>query len=164
MEDCEWCVDGESVLINDVDGDGIADDDCNAAGCIDPSACNYDPSAMDDDGSCMYAAEFNDCDGNCLNDTNGNGFCDEIDPWLFQCGNMWNFQGYNYATVQIGEQCWFAENLRSEHYDNGDAIPAGLSDSSGKTRGQALLRCMVRAAPFVKNTASTVTPVMRFGL
>ena len=29
----------------------------------------------------------------------------------------------------IGDQCWFSENLRSENYDNGDAIPAGLSDS-----------------------------------
>ena len=31
--------------------------------------------------------------------------------------------------MQIGEQCWFAENLRAENYRNGDAIPAGLSDS-----------------------------------
>ena len=29
----------------------------------------------------------------------------------------------------IGEQCWFAENLRSENYENGDAIPSNLSDS-----------------------------------
>jgi uncharacterized protein (TIGR02145 family) len=30
--------------------------------------------------------------------------------------------------VQIGDQCWFAENLRSENYRNGDAIPANLSN------------------------------------
>ena len=40
-----------------------------------------------------------------------------------------SYQGYDYATVLIGEQCWFAENLRSENYSNGEAIPAGLSDS-----------------------------------
>ena len=46
----------------------------------------------------------------------------------FACGDPINYQGYDYATVQIGEQCWFAENLRIETYANGDAIPAGLSD------------------------------------
>ena len=40
-----------------------------------------------------------------------------------------NYHGYDYATVQIGEQCWFAENLRNEHYANGDVILGELSDS-----------------------------------
>jgi uncharacterized protein (TIGR02145 family) len=47
----------------------------------------------------------------------------------WQCGDPLEYQGYNYSTVQIGEQCWFAENLRAENYRNGDAIPADLSDS-----------------------------------
>ena len=47
----------------------------------------------------------------------------------FACGDPVSHQGYDYATVLIGEQCWFAENLRSESYENGDAIPSGLSDS-----------------------------------
>ena len=47
----------------------------------------------------------------------------------FICGDPVNYQGYDYATVLIGEQCWFAENLRSENYENGDAIPSNLSDS-----------------------------------
>lgn len=45
-----------------------------------------------------------------------------------ECGDLVSYQGYDYATVLIGDQCWFAENLRSESYENGDAIPAGLSD------------------------------------
>ena len=28
--------------------------------------------------------------------------------------------------MQIGDQCWFAENLRTELYQNGDSIPGGL--------------------------------------
>ena len=40
-----------------------------------------------------------------------------------------NYHGYDYATVQIGEQCWFAENLRGESYSDGEAIPTDLSDS-----------------------------------
>ncbi len=46
----------------------------------------------------------------------------------WQCGDPLEYQGYDYATVQIGEQCWFAENLRAENYRNGDEI---LSDVIG---------------------------------
>ena len=48
---------------------------------------------------------------------------------LDDCGDPVSYQGYNYATVLIGDQCWFAENLRSENYKNGDAISSNLSDS-----------------------------------
>ncbi len=48
---------------------------------------------------------------------------------IWMCGDPVNYDGYDYATVQIGNQCWFAENLRTEHYANGDAIPGELSDS-----------------------------------
>jgi uncharacterized protein (TIGR02145 family) len=56
---------------------------------------------------------------------------EDVDPELgeFTCGDPMNYHGYDYATVQIGDQCWFAENLRNEHYANGDAIPGGVSDS-----------------------------------
>ena len=40
----------------------------------------------------------------------------------FVCGNPISFQGYDYETVQIGEQCWFAENLRTTLYRNNDPI------------------------------------------
>ncbi|MDA0903822.1 MAG: hypothetical protein O3B70_05745, partial [Bacteroidetes bacterium] len=50
-------------------------------------------------------------------------------PFFGDCGDPVSYQGYDYATVLIGDQCWFAENLRSENYENGDAISAGLSDS-----------------------------------
>jgi len=46
----------------------------------------------------------------------------------FACGDPVSYQGYDYATLLIGEQCWFAENLRSENYDNGDAISSGLTN------------------------------------
>lgn len=33
------------------------------------------------------------------------------------------YQGHSYPVVRIGTQWWFAENLRTEHYRNGDTIP-----------------------------------------
>lgn len=41
----------------------------------------------------------------------------------FICGDSVVYQGYSYATTQIGNQCWFAENLRNEYYANGSVIP-----------------------------------------
>ena len=49
--------------------------------------------------------------------------CEEPETGEFTCGDPINYHGCDYATVQIGEQCWFAENLRTELYQNGDSIP-----------------------------------------
>ena len=46
------------------------------------------------------------------------------------CGDPVSYHDYDYATVEIGDQCWFAENLRSTSYSNGDEIPGELDDSN----------------------------------
>ena len=46
-----------------------------------------------------------------------------------------SYQGYDYATVLIGEQCWFAENLRNELYQNGDTIQQDLENWSSTLSG-----------------------------
>jgi len=56
---CEAC-DGDTVIVNDADGDGVCDED-EIAGCTDAAACNYDAGATDDDGTCAEV----DCEGNC---------------------------------------------------------------------------------------------------
>ncbi len=130
----------------------------NCSGCMDVEACNYSFTASLDDGSCDYSccpgpgcchagtiwdSELQQCvvanpsDSNfdgCvqLNDlldllTSYGNCAAEESPW--QCGDPLEYQGYNYETVQIGEQCWFAENLRAENYRNGDTIPADLNDN-----------------------------------
>jgi uncharacterized protein (TIGR02145 family) len=119
-------------LFADYDASANVDDGSCATlavlGCTDSSYLEYDCSANVDDGSCAtllvlgctdslyleYDASANVDDGSCL---------------TFICGNNVTYQGYDYATVQIGEQCWFAENLRSENYENGDAIPSNLSNN-----------------------------------
>jgi len=41
-----------------------------------------------------------------------------------------DYDGNTYHTVQIGNQCWMRENLRTTHYANGDVVPAGTESSS----------------------------------
>ncbi len=48
-------------------------------GCNDVLACNFSSDANVDDGSCTYADQYYDCDGNCLNDSDTDGVCDELE-------------------------------------------------------------------------------------
>jgi len=58
-----------------------------------------------------------DCGGNCQDDfIGGDNAVTDID-------------GNTYSTVQIGDQYWLQENLKVEHFRNGDEIPTGLTSS-----------------------------------
>ena len=46
------------------------------SGCKDQTACNYNSNATLS-ASCTYAEDYLDCDDVCLNDTDGDGVCDE---------------------------------------------------------------------------------------
>jgi len=48
----------------------------------------------------------------------------------FTCGDPVSYHGYDYATVQIGEQCWFAEDLRTMSFSEDSAIPEVVQSSS----------------------------------
>jgi len=50
-----------------------------------------------------------------------NGTADANSTWT--CGDPVTYWDYDYATVLIGDQCWFAENLQTASYRNGDEIP-----------------------------------------
>ena len=72
-------LDCEGNCNNDTDGDEICDE-LEIAGCTDIQACNYEDDATDDNGSCFYPSEYYlDCEGNCLNDSDGDSICDEIE-------------------------------------------------------------------------------------
>ncbi len=48
-------------------------------GCLSPVACNYSPLSIRDDGSCMFPQTYYDCDDQCINDTDSDGVCDELE-------------------------------------------------------------------------------------
>lgn len=83
----------------------IADDPVD--GCTDAEACNYDPLANVDDDSCAYAGQFTDCDGNCLNDFNNNGVCDEQEVFGCMYPSASNYDSE--ATADNG-QCEFTND------------------------------------------------------
>ncbi|MGB0172296.1 MAG: hypothetical protein ACPF8Y_09970, partial [Flavobacteriales bacterium] len=74
------------------DADANTDDGtCTYSGCTDPAACNYDADADTDDGSCQdalatWGLDYVDCSGACLNDSDGDGVCDEAE--LAGCTDM----------------------------------------------------------------------------
>ncbi|MDA0752901.1 MAG: FISUMP domain-containing protein, partial [Verrucomicrobia bacterium] len=135
-----------------------------APGCTDPAACNYNALAECEGELCDYTCcpgpgccgegmywdfEASQCAiiETCQDDLDGDGVIGVNDlmqllssfgtdcPAMFTCGDPVSYHGHNYATVQIGEQCWFAENLRTELYSNGDSI---LNFSEAQAQGLPL--------------------------
>lgn len=54
--------------------------DCTFEGCNDPEACNFDEDACGDKSFCIYPEEtYLDCNGECLNDIDSDGICDELE-------------------------------------------------------------------------------------
>jgi hypothetical protein len=50
------------------------------AGCTNSTACNYNASATQDDGSCTFPAQtYLNCAGTCINDADNDGTCDELE-------------------------------------------------------------------------------------
>ena len=46
------------------------------------------------------------------------------------CDTLTDYDGNQYYAVQIGAQCWMAENLKTTHYSDGTAIPLVTGDSN----------------------------------
>ncbi|MGB1076381.1 MAG: hypothetical protein ACPGYK_09355, partial [Flavobacteriales bacterium] len=55
------------------------DGSCIIEGCTNVNACNFDATATSNDGSCSFAAAFYNCDGDCNNDSDEDGVCDELE-------------------------------------------------------------------------------------
>ena len=79
------------------------------SGCTDINACNYDADATIECNCCNYADSGYDCDGNCLNDLNNNGICDELEEIVFGCTDIFACNFDDLATDDDGS-CWYAED------------------------------------------------------
>ena len=61
-----------------------------------------------------------------LADCNGTSTSDQSGPCSGE--DVVTYHGYDYDIVEIGDQCWFAENLKTQQYSDATSIPSGLSD------------------------------------
>jgi len=124
-----------------VNGDGST--------CYGPcGACNDDTSCLDDCGvpngdnsTCLDCCgvvngDGSTCDGSC-GACNDNTSClddcgvpnGDNSTCFTSCGDFVSHDGYDYSTVQIGDQCWFSENCRylpsvSPYYSSSTTIPS----------------------------------------
>lgn len=134
------CGDNMVTGVEQCDGENINGQDCTSqlgSGYMGTVTCN--PGCLTfNTGSCAEAQTCgNDiregtevCDGTDLNSQTcesliGAGYtgsiscnsgCTDFDvnscvPPGFSCGDTVSYQGKNYSTIQIGSQCWFAQNL-----------------------------------------------------
>ena len=101
---------------------------CEGPGPIYPCGCEEIPEwACDCDGNQLDVLGV--CGGGCLGDFDGDGICDEYGPGA--CGGLstWDYDGFTYDLVEIGGRCWFKQDLRTEHYRNGDSITVGSPET-----------------------------------
>ena len=134
---CQECLSESSVQVVQIDCDGFCGEgthwDAEVQECIISV-----PSDTDFDG-CVSMTDLLDLltvFGTCPETES------ESEPLEWACGDPLGYQGYNYETVQIGEQCWFAENLRAEEYSNGDPIPMVFENSDWQASTEGA-RCWI---------------------
>ena len=112
---------------NDDDDDGIWDSQDDCVGAYDEcGVCNGEGIP---EGYCtcsLVIDALGECGGDCASDSDGDGVCDE---YYGPCDGLETvtFDEYTYDLIAIGDLCWFAENLRTEHYANGDVIHGELN-------------------------------------
>ena len=63
------------------------------------------------------------CGGDCLGDFDGDGICDYAGEGPCDGLDVLTYQGVDYDIVEIGGRCWFADDLKATHYQDGTPIP-----------------------------------------
>ncbi len=94
-------------------------------GCLDDTACNFNNLATQEDGTCIYTELYYDCNGDCILDQDGDGFCDEID----NCPENWNVEQFDVNENGIGDSCEYM--LPLEEMVNLDVLIAYPNPTTG---------------------------------
>ena len=121
MDDGSCSMYGCDGIINS----GSVNDECGVCGgnnstcadcCLVPNgdgtSCDGVCGACNDNTSCLDECGVPNGDNACLDECgvpNGDGSSCAV---FESCGDLVAHEGYEYSTVQIGEQCWFSENCR----------------------------------------------------
>ncbi|MAO46683.1 MAG: hypothetical protein CL823_05980, partial [Crocinitomicaceae bacterium] len=91
---------------------------CLVLGCMDDAACNFNADATASDGSCEYAQDGYDCDGNCLQDADSDGVCDQFE--VLGCDDV-NATNYSSQATENDGTCTYpvpgCTNFEACNYD-----------------------------------------------
>ena len=101
----------DSDYVEYIENANVDDGSCltiDLQGCTDSNACNYNSNATTNDGSCVYPDNIYDCDGGCVNDSDGDLVCDEFEV--------------------VGCQDESASNYDASATDSGDCDYLGCTD------------------------------------
>jgi len=85
-------------------------------GCTDVNACNYAASANTNDNSCEYSEANFDCSGACLNDSDNDGVCDELE--VVGCTDS-SSSNYNPLATEDNNNCLSWEDAYGTCVDSG---------------------------------------------
>lgn len=88
-----WTGSGEVEYTLDIQIPGLCPSAAVVPGCTDPSACNFDPDANEDNGTCLEDDALGICGGDCSVDANNNGICDNLEACgsaACGAGTWWN--------------------------------------------------------------------------
>lgn len=123
------------------------------SGCTEPTACNYNENAISDNGTCIYAEEYYDCDGNCLNDSDQDGYCDELE--VYGCTNP-SFVNYNPLATEDSGACGNEATscLLPEFYEGNSSVNMTV----------LLTESSLESLPELSNTSYIVVSTLESGL
>jgi len=111
--------------------------------CGDTTACNYYEGGINQD-LCLYLDALGDCGGDCEEDIDSDGICDDVDDCFVDLNNngvcddvdpcvgygsdsplygLFDDPGVSSAVKAIGNRCWALTNVHRVTFQNGDEIP-----------------------------------------
>jgi hypothetical protein len=124
------CMDEDAINYNPIAT--IDDDSCIyfelIFGCTDIEACNYNSEATVSDSSCEYAEQYYDCIGSCLNDSDEDTVCDELDNCLL----ISNPNQLDTDNDGDGDDCDYDDHISLEEINNREIPLIKMIDVLGR--------------------------------